>query len=471
MRERAALSYPRAMTDLADGESVEVKGSGSAVYTLRNVGGAYSCTCPAWLHQSSPAERRTCKHLRRLRGDEAEIARLGTAELSGKPARASTSKSGETEVEGPPLLLAHKWETDVDLTGWWMSEKLDGVRAYWDGSQLLSRLGNRFVAPDWFVEGLPRTPLDGELWGGRKLFQRTVGIVKRQDAGKGWKTLSFVVFDAPAHGGVFEERLEHLEESVARIGSDHVRFLAHEVCRGLDHVKEELARVESLGGEGLMLRRPGSKYEVGRSHTLLKVKSFHDAEARVVGHAAGAGRHEGRVGALVLELPDGTRFNVGTGLSDKERESPPELGAVVTFRYQELSNAGVPRFPTYVGVRIDARLPEVKGAADDARAAPNAKPHPNMEPKHQPEMEPKPKVAPTPSGDVAAGVARRFELVDGSSSKFWEITLADTSFTARYGRIGSSGQSTTKHFDTKEKAIAAHDKLVVEKIRKGYVEK
>ena len=473
MREDSALSYPRAMADLSDGESVEVKGSGSAVYTLRNVGGAYSCSCPAWLHQSSPAERRTCKHLRRLRGDEAERARLGTAELAGKPKRASTSTSGdESDDEGPPLLLAHKWEPEVDLTGWWMSEKLDGVRAYWDGTQFLSRLGNRFLAPEWFTEALPDTPLDGELWGGRKLFQRTVGIVKRQDAGKGWKTLSFVVFDAPSHGGVFEERIEHLTRSVSRIGASHLRALEHELCRGPDHLREELLRVESLGGEGLMLRRPGSKYEVGRSHTLLKVKSFHDAEARVVGHVAGAGRHEGRLGALVLELPDGTRFNAGTGLSDREREDPPALGAVVTFRYQELSNTGVPRFPTYVGVRIDARLPKVMPAPAEAPAALPAKTLPAKNARAKTASAKTERAAETRPSDAteASGSTRRFELVDGASSKFWEISLAGASFTARYGRIGSSGQSTTKHFDTEEMAAAAHDKLVAEKTKKGYVE-
>ena len=121
----------------------------------------------------------------------------------------------------------------------------------------------------------------------------------------------------------------------------------------VDHLRAELTRVEALGGEGLMLRRPGSAYEVGRSHTLLKVKSFFDAEARVVGHQDGAGRHRGRLGALLVELEDGTRFAVGSGLSDAERGDPPPVGTIITFRYQELSDGGVPRFPTYVGVRHD----------------------------------------------------------------------------------------------------------------------
>ncbi len=341
------------MPDLDDGHTTQVKGSGSAVYTLKNSGGVYSCTCPAWMHQSVTIERRTCKHLRAFRGEEAEKARVGALpEKKARPARAG--EAGDAGAE-PPLLLAHKWAMDIELEGWWMSEKLDGVRAFWDGKQFVSRLGNVFFAPDWFVGDLPATPLDGELWGGRKTFQRTVGIVKRQDRPPQWKDLRYVVFDAPEHGGEFEERLARVKELLEGKAA-YANVHPHEVCRGVDHLKEELARVEALGGEGLMLRKPRSKYEAGRSHTLLKVKTFHDAEARVVEHVAGRGRHKGRLGALLVELEDGTRFNVGTGFSDREREHPPAVGAIITFRYQELSEGGVPRFPTYVGERVDAKF-------------------------------------------------------------------------------------------------------------------
>ena len=318
------------------------------------------------MHQSLGIEVRTCKHLRAFRGDAAEQERVGSAQLSGRPVRPPKPPRADGEApaaddddDGPPLLLAHKWESTIDITGWWMSEKLDGVRAYWDGTQFLSRLGNKFYSPPWFTEGLPKTPLDGELWGGRKLFQRTVGIVKRQDHSPLWKDLLYVVFDAPSFDGGFEERMAHCETLVG--GGSHVytRVHAQEACRGVDHLKEELARVEGLGGEGIMARRPKSRYEVGRSNSLLKVKTFHDAEARVLGHVPGAGRHKGRLGALLVELANGTRFNVGSGFSDQERERPPEIGGLITFRYQELSDGGVPRFPTYVGVRHDAKGPSL----------------------------------------------------------------------------------------------------------------
>ena len=234
-----------------------------------------------------------------------------------------------------------------------MSEKLDGVRAYWDGQQFLSRQGNVYHAPDWFLEGLPTVPLDGELWMDRKAFQRTVSIVRRQDKNEQWKTIRYLVFDAPAMSSAFEDRIAFLKASVSDWKNGFVTVHPHELCRDVAHLRDELQRVESLGGEGLMLRQPGSKYVSGRSSTLLKVKTFHDSEAIVLRHEPGKGRHSGRLGALAVRLPDGTEFSVGTGFSDRERENPPAVGSLIQFRFQELSDGGVPRFPSYVGVRGD----------------------------------------------------------------------------------------------------------------------
>jgi DNA ligase-1 len=333
--------------DIPEGGELIVAGSGSNKYTLRNIGGAYSCSCPAWRNQSLPPERRTCKHLRKLRGEAAEAVRLGGAAL---PQRAKTTSDGTSNA--PPLLLAHRWE-EQDPTGWWLSEKLDGVRAYWDGKQFISRLGNAYHAPEWFIEGLPEFPLDGELFAGRGRFQHAVSVARRMDKGEGWKTLAFVVFDAPALDHGFEHRIRHLEDHFGASPWPQARVLEHRVCTGRDDLQSELHRVEQLGGEGVMLRRPGSRYVAGRSDTLLKVKSFLDTEARVVGHQAGTGKHKGRLGALQVELPDGTRFKVGTGMSDAERGSPPGIGEIITVRYQELTDGGVPRFPSYIGVRTD----------------------------------------------------------------------------------------------------------------------
>jgi len=426
------------MPDLLDGETVEMKGSGAKPYVLKNTGGVYSCSCPAWRNQSIAIEKRTCKHLRKLRGEAEETARVGSAT---PPAR---KPEGEPEASaGPPLLLAERWDNDADLSGWWMSEKLDGVRAYWDGKQFISRLGNRFLAPDWFVEGLPETPLDGELWIDRKRFQRTVSIVRRQDRSDLWSEVRFLVFDAPACGGAFERRLDFLADAFASRTVPYARLHDHARCTDVEHLRAELARVEALGGEGLMLRQPASAYEIGRSYTLLKVKSFQDSEAVVVGHQAGAGRHKGRLGALLVELADGTRFSVGTGFSDAERGTPPSIGSTIRFRFQELSDGGVPRFPSYLGVRRDAVAPAPPPIAPVILSA---------------------------AKETAAMRMRHFVFIGGTSQKFWEVGVDGAEMTVRYGRIGSAGQTKTKPFSSVTDAAQQAEKLIAEKTREGYME-
>ncbi|HEV8061268.1 MAG TPA: DNA ligase [Gemmataceae bacterium] len=421
------------MRDLNDGESIEIQGSANRPYALKNTAGVYSCSCPAWRNQSIGIERRTCKHIRLLRGDAAESARLGSA-LPAKP----MAKDGKAPA--PQLLLAESWDGVSDPTGCWLSEKLDGVRTYWDGSQFLSRLGNRFHAPNWFVAGLPNTPLDGELWLGRKQFQRTVSIVRRQDQSDLWKELKFVVFDAPTLAKGFESRLQFVDECLEKCPA-YAEPHHHFICLGFDHLRSELARLEALGAEGLMLRRPGSHYESGRSETLQKVKTFYDSEARVLAHQEGSGRHKGRLGALLVEMADGTKFAVGSGLSDVERENPPAVGSLISFRYQELSDRGVPRFPTYVGVRAEAAplLPLL------------TKGHCTMTTSVTPRT-------------------RRFEFCRSNSNKFWVAQLQGNEVFVRFGRIGTSGQTNVKAFASETEAAQHLEKVIGEKIKKGYRE-
>ncbi|VTR99251.1 DNA ligase [Tuwongella immobilis] len=471
------------MPDLQDGETVEMKGSGAKPYLLKNSGGVYSCTCPAWRNQSVAIERRTCKHLRKLRGDAAEEARCGAA----LPQRPASATADGDEVAGPPILLAESWDNAADLSGWWMSEKLDGVRAFWDGKQFLSRQGNFYHAPDWFLDGLPETPLDGELWIARKAFQRTVGIVRRQDKTDLWKDVRFLIFDAPQQSGGFEDRLAFVQDLLASRPPKFATALEQQRCRSLEHLREELTRVESLGGEGLMLRQPGSNYEVGRSSTLVKVKTFHDAEAVVIGHQAGLGKHKGRVGALLVRLANGIEFAVGTGLSDREREQPPAIGATITFRYQEFSDAGVPRFPSYVRERKDiaaslTRTPPTpqptpivvtststpSGFLISARTIPT----PPVTPSTGTPILPVPPTgsAGSESSGAIAGGERYFEFRDAKSAKFWAVAQSGSDMTTRWGKIGSAGQSKTKSFATPAAAQSAIEKLISEKSSEGYVE-
>ena len=258
------------------------------------------------------------------------------------------------EAQAPPLLLANVYraEADIDLDRYWVSEKLDGVRAYWDGRRLLSRSGNRFNAPPWFVEHFPRVPLDGELWMGRGTFERLSGAVRRQipdDAE--WRGIRFMVFDLPSSPATFDRRLQRLRETFRTIESSRIALVEQFRVADRDELMDVLNRVVEGGGEGLMLHRGSSLYAAGRTGDLLKLKVHEDAEAVVVGHLPGKGRLAGMLGALLLEMPDGRRFRLGTGFSDEERRNPPPLGATVTYKYYGKTRNGLPRFASFLRVR------------------------------------------------------------------------------------------------------------------------
>lgn len=258
------------------------------------------------------------------------------------------------------VLLAHKWSEDsgVNPKGYWMSEKLDGVRAYWSGSRFYSRNGNAFPAPSWFTADLPDTPLDGELWAGRGQFSYAVSVAKSRSADpKRWARMTFAVFDAPGltdekgRPAKYETRQAWLENQLT--GKKFASMVPTSKCMSKDQMKTALKQVEKSGGEGLMLRKPKSVYEHGRSHTLLKVKSFSDEEGIVTGYEKGKGNNMFVTGALILKTPDGRSVKVGSGLTDAERRKPPKKGSIVTYKYFEVSKSGAPRFPTFVGVRED----------------------------------------------------------------------------------------------------------------------
>lgn len=259
----------------------------------------------------------------------------------------------------PPLMLANVYQPGMALEDYWVSEKLDGVRGYWDGKQLLTRGGERVAAPAWFIAGWPATPMDGELWAGRKQFSHAVSTVRQQrpdDAA--WRRIRFMVFDLPAHGGPFSERIPALNRVVGRIAQPWVQAVAQHKAAGPAALQSLLDRTVKLGGEGLMLHRGASLYQALRNDDLLKVKTHEDAEARVLGHIAGRGKHAGRLGALLVELPaaEGNasrRFKLGSGFSDAERQRPPPVGSWVTFRYRGLNDSGIPRFASFLRVRED----------------------------------------------------------------------------------------------------------------------
>jgi len=244
-----------------------------------------------------------------------------------------------------PFVLAQAAPADMDPQGWLVSEKLDGVRAYWDGRQLLFRGGTPVAAPTWFTAALPPVALDGELWMGRRRFEDLVSAVRRHaPVDAEWRAVRYHVFELPNAAGTFEQRARRL----VSIAQSPMQVVAQDQLPSREALRQRLDSVVAAGGEGLMLHRADAPFVSGRTPLLLKLKPWADAEAQVVGHLAGRGKHADRLGALRVRTPDGIVFNIGTGFSDAERETPPPLGSWVTFTHQGLTDAGVPRFASYL---------------------------------------------------------------------------------------------------------------------------
>lgn len=264
------------------------------------------------------------------------------------------SFSGCTLAEAPQLMLATKWHPGDDPTGWWLSEKYDGMRGYWDGTRMLSRGGEAIALPEVFRAGLPPFPVDGELWAGRGRFALTLATVRDSKPGPGWQEIRYLIFDAPGQAGPFEARIKVIEQWLAQQPPSPVRIATQTRCTGRTHLEQVLDIIETQDGEGVMLRAAASPYQSGRSEHLRKYKRFDDTEAKVVGYNPGKGKYTGMVGSLKVELPDGTRFAVGAGLSDAERRDPPSIGSTITFKHHGWTRHSKPRFPVFWRIRSQA---------------------------------------------------------------------------------------------------------------------
>jgi DNA ligase-1 len=254
----------------------------------------------------------------------------------------------------PAMWLANSYQAHTDLRDFWVSEKFDGVRGYWDGQQLLTRGGTVLHPPAWFTQGWPDTPFEGELWAGRGQFNTAVSVIQQMQAtDTDWQKLRFMVFDLPKHTGTFTERVQAYKTLVEALGLRWVEAVAQTEVASAAALKQLLNDKVSAGAEGLMLRRANATYKSGRSNDQLKVKIHDDAEARVIAHLAGTGQYVGQTSALLVETPQGLRFKLGTGLRAQDRQIPPALGEWVTYRYRGFTDKGVPRFASFLRIQPD----------------------------------------------------------------------------------------------------------------------
>lgn len=299
-------------------------------------------------------------------------------------------------VEG--LQLAKQYnqsqKNEINVADYWVSEKLDGIRARWNGTELYTRNGNKIFAPTWFTADWPKATIDGELWIGRGEFELTASIVlskrthveqnnlpsalthtlstsvasSKSDSvhgyagstapNKRWSRVRFMAFDMPMEGVPFDTRLNALNSLDEATPNSTFAVISQFKLLSIDALEAKLEQVTKEGGEGLMLHHGKALYKSGRSNKLLKIKRFEDAEARVLAHLPGKGRFKGMMGSLLVETPDGIQFKLGTGFSENERQSPPVIGSWVTFKFYGVTKNGKPRFASYLRTRPLDDLPK-----------------------------------------------------------------------------------------------------------------
>ncbi|WP_341663410.1 DNA ligase [Vibrio sp.] len=283
-----------------------------------------------------------------------KLSYIAIALMSALPCNADSYDADRKHL---PLMHAGFYDPDIDLSQYWKSEKLDGIRAIWDGKTLQTRSGLKLNPPNWFIEALPSYYLEGELWAGRgnfNLVQTTV--LDKTPIENAWRHIRFMVFDMPHSSASYLHRYEDIVQLVNSLQVEHIQFVEHTPISSEQELSTYFDQINAYGGEGVMLRKFSGKYQSGRGEQLLKMKQYHDAEATIIGYKMGKGKLSGLVGALLVQLDSGVQFYVGSGLSDELRKKPPRLGTTITYRHNGYTHKGIPKFARFLRERVDSAI-------------------------------------------------------------------------------------------------------------------
>lgn len=242
---------------------------------------------------------------------------------------------------------------DQNITGWMMSEKLDGIRAYWDGKNLYTRQNKIIHAPLWFSKNLPSFELDGELWSKRGDFENIQSIVMDENPSEKWKEIKYMIFEVPYAKGNFTKRLQKAQNYIESHQLSHVKIIEQKICQNKEDLDAFLKSVVDNGGEGVIIKDGSKNYFSGRNNSILKVKLVQDMEAKVIGYKSGSGKFEGLMGSLQVELENGIQFFIGSGFSEEQRKNPPKIGEIVTFKYYGFTKNAKPKFASFLHIRKD----------------------------------------------------------------------------------------------------------------------
>lgn len=250
------------------------------------------------------------------------------------------------------LAKVYEENTSIPTSDYLVSEKYDGIRAIWTGSELLTRQSNPISAPEWFTAPLPEVWLDGELWTKRQNFEDLSSIVRTQiPEEERWREVQYMVFDMPDAQLPFENRYKNYSNLIEQIGAEHIKAVKQQRFHSNHELSKHLQAMVEKGAEGLMLHLATAPHQSGRSDALLKLKPYFDDEAEVIAHLPGKGKYTGMLGALRVRNQQGIEFSIGTGFTDAERANAPPVGSIITYKYHGYTNNGVPRFASFLRVR------------------------------------------------------------------------------------------------------------------------